>query len=364
MMKSQKVSIVMPVYNRADLVVKSINSVLKQTYQNLELLLIDDGSTDNTKEVVKSIDDERLLYVYQENSGACVARNLGLKLCSGTYVMFMDSDDFMEKNKIAIQIEAMERDNTPCAICDFAYHDEEYNLIRVEYNNQNLQEKILEFKSPFIMTLLMRRNSIPDTLKWNKSILRNQDMDFLFRYFTLIERWSYTPGAYCKYIQHGNERISNSYNMGTQYDELKESMRNFFRSSYSLIPLQNRFIEQSYIDKLNELEIQKFSVRFGSLFNQIMHLKSQKLKYVIYGFGSTGKTIYALLEDQKVVFIDRNMDVVNTDTEGCLVYGVNDLDSIDFDRIIVSVLGRERQVLDLLVSRFKIDRNKIITFDV
>ena len=87
------VSVIIPTYNRAHLIKRSAMSVLNQTYSNLELIIVDDGSTDNTEEVVKSIDDNRVIYIKQPNQGACAARNNGIDHAKGEFIAFQDSDD-------------------------------------------------------------------------------------------------------------------------------------------------------------------------------------------------------------------------------------------------------------------------------
>lgn len=88
-------SIIIPTYNRAHFLDRTISSVINQTYKNWELLIVDDGSTDNTKEVVQeySLSDDRVIYIYQENKKVSAARNNGLRIAQGDYLCFLDSDD-------------------------------------------------------------------------------------------------------------------------------------------------------------------------------------------------------------------------------------------------------------------------------
>ena len=87
-------TIIIPSFNRAHSINKTITSVLEQSFQDWELIIVDDGSTDNTKEILTPIlADKRVKYIYQDNAGVCAARNKGALMASGEYLVFLDSDD-------------------------------------------------------------------------------------------------------------------------------------------------------------------------------------------------------------------------------------------------------------------------------
>ena len=98
------ISIIMPAYNSAETIDEAIQSICTQTYIDWELWVIDDGSTDTTAEVVQSFDDARIHYVWQSNQERSAARNAGLRLAQGTYLTFLDSDDFWEPTYLATHI--------------------------------------------------------------------------------------------------------------------------------------------------------------------------------------------------------------------------------------------------------------------
>jgi glycosyltransferase involved in cell wall biosynthesis len=105
--KTPIISVILPTFNRAYLIEKSIESVLKQTFTNFELLIIDDGSTDDTETVVQNINDPRIKYIKCiENKGASRARNIGIKNAQGEYIAFQDSDDEWYPNKLEMHMEA------------------------------------------------------------------------------------------------------------------------------------------------------------------------------------------------------------------------------------------------------------------
>ncbi len=106
------VSVIIPAYNREKTIEKSVKSVLEQTYQNIELIVIDDCSTDNTYNVVKNIKDDRLKLIrLEKNSGAQVARNQGIIESKGEWVAFLDSDDLWKVDKLALQLNCIKEIN-------------------------------------------------------------------------------------------------------------------------------------------------------------------------------------------------------------------------------------------------------------
>ncbi|MBW2183914.1 MAG: glycosyltransferase [Deltaproteobacteria bacterium] len=110
-----KVSVIIPTYNRAHVLREAIDSVLSQKYSDLELLVVDDGSTDHTKEVVSSY-TSKLAYIYQEHQGVSAARNRGIKHTKGDYLAFLDSDDLWLPDKLSTQMRFME-DHPEIHIC-------------------------------------------------------------------------------------------------------------------------------------------------------------------------------------------------------------------------------------------------------
>ena len=105
-----RVTVIIPTYNRADLLRKAIESVLNQTFSDLELIVVDDGSTDHTEEVIRSIPDARLKYHKQPNRGGAAASNTGIRAAIGEFVAFLHSDDLFLSEKIAAQLAMVDDD--------------------------------------------------------------------------------------------------------------------------------------------------------------------------------------------------------------------------------------------------------------
>ena len=116
------VSVIIPTYNRAALVERAAKSVLSQSYSDLELIIVDDGSTDNTKMLLESLNDSRVRYIYQQNSGACAARNNGIDHANGEYIAFHDSDDVWHVDKLEKQLAILKSTDADLVFCCMNNH--------------------------------------------------------------------------------------------------------------------------------------------------------------------------------------------------------------------------------------------------
>ncbi len=126
-MERKKVSIIIPSYNRAYCIERSVRSVLEQTYREFELLIVDDASTDNTKQVVESIQDDRIRYIrLTENKGASGARNEGIRQAAYEYIAFQDSDDVWKPDKLEKQMQVLTA-NPQAGLVYCAYEEQRYD---------------------------------------------------------------------------------------------------------------------------------------------------------------------------------------------------------------------------------------------
>lgn len=119
-MLNNKVSIIVPVYNVELYLEECIDSVINQTYENLEIIIVDDGSTDNSGMICDAYEnkDERITVIHKENGGLSAARNTGLRIATGEYVYFLDSDDYIEKNAMSDLMEIFEQEKVDVVFFD------------------------------------------------------------------------------------------------------------------------------------------------------------------------------------------------------------------------------------------------------
>ena len=134
-----KVSVVIPVYNSSGFIRQCLDSVIRQTYKNLEILIVDDRSTDDTANIIQSYSDHRIKFIQKKtNDGPGATRNLAINLAEGTYIAFLDSDDVWHEDKLSIQIGIMEQMNALISFTGYASVDEQGNIIRVFRPNLEL----------------------------------------------------------------------------------------------------------------------------------------------------------------------------------------------------------------------------------
>lgn len=136
------VSIIMPSYNTANYIKLTIESVLKQTYQNWELLIVDDCSTDNTDNIVAQYNDKRIIYMKnKKNCGAAVSRNRALKVARGKWIAFLDSDDLWYPTKLEEQIKFMVQNNYSFSYTNYREINEANEENGIEVNGPKKNNK-------------------------------------------------------------------------------------------------------------------------------------------------------------------------------------------------------------------------------
>lgn len=183
------VSVVMPVYNRENTIKQAIDSVLCQTHSCLELIIVDDGSTDNTLKIVQSYTDRRIRLIYQKHSGANKARNAGIAHAEGEYIAFQDSDDEWMADKLDLQIMRMEQEG--CLACYSAitfYEENSVYTVPCDFENQvkygaGLGKVLAEYNVVGTPTLMIKREvlALLGDEYFDERMPRLQDYEFAIR---------------------------------------------------------------------------------------------------------------------------------------------------------------------------------------
>ncbi len=194
-----KVSVVIPTYNRAEKVRNAIDSVLAQTFSDLEVIVVDDGSSDQTGRLLSETYGNRIQYYFQPNGGVSSARNKGIGQAKGEWIAFLDSDDLWETEKLEWQFKALERFGTQCGACytdtrlfnhpeqrtlfqmaDESYHHEE----TMGVNGEVLRLLVRPGGAGMVVhlsSLLARADVLRKVGGFNPGLLYSEDSEFMFR---------------------------------------------------------------------------------------------------------------------------------------------------------------------------------------
>lgn len=153
----KKVSIIVPVYNVQEYLNKCLETIVKQTLKDIEIIIVNDGSTDKSSEIIEKYNTlhNNIIVINQKNSGLSAARNSGLKIASGKYLMFIDSDDFIDLDMLEKMYNKAENNNCPLVICDLLLY---WNKNKTKkYNNLREDENKIYTSNELYKILLSRR---------------------------------------------------------------------------------------------------------------------------------------------------------------------------------------------------------------
>ena len=276
-----KISIIVPVYNVEQYIEKCLDSLVNQTLQDIEIIVVNDGSKDKSKEKIKKYMN-KIKYFEKENGGLSSARNYGMEYATGEYIAFLDSDDYVEKNMYEEMYNLAKKENADLIECDFIWEWK---------NGKKRYDKRRKYKDKREML------KKPRTVAWNKLIKRNiiernnikflenliyEDLDFYYKLMPYIEKISYIN----KYFVHYTQRKDSISNKQTEKNaDIFKIINNIF------FYYKEKNIYKKYE---KELEYMKRRILLGSSMKRILKIKDRKIrKKLIF------ETIKTIKEKQK-----------------------------------------------------------------
>lgn len=199
-----KVSLIVTVYNLENYIEKCIKSIMTQTFSEYEVLLVDDGSTDNSREIIESLikSDSRFVYIYKDNGGVASARNLGLEKANGEYICFIDGDDYLESNYLLELYNGVSSKNVSFSICGikrkYATH-ETYNEIT--------DSIVKQCRYPALWNKMIKKELFNKFgLKFVENI-QYEDLLLGTEIYLASESFAVVNKPLYNYVQHENSRI-------------------------------------------------------------------------------------------------------------------------------------------------------------
>lgn len=203
------VSIIVPVYNSGSTLKETIDSVLTQTFTNWELILVNDGSIDNSLEVINNYNDTRIQVFTQNNQGVSVARNFGISKAKGNFVAFLDSDDLWSKDKLKKSIRAINSDNYAMVYSDikiFYKHidDSESYKYREPIEEKDDYLRLLIYDYIPTLTVIIRKTTLEHVGLFDINLNGTEDWDLWIR-ITKLNKIKYIPEplSYYRYSEQG-----------------------------------------------------------------------------------------------------------------------------------------------------------------
>ena len=221
------VSIVVTCFNQADFLERSVKSVLAQTFTDLECIIVDDGSTDNTPKVAERLisSDSRVSYYYKENGGVSSSRNFGFKVAQGKWIQFLDGDDWIHEDKIRFQLSYSNLviDDITLFYTDYlrVFIDKDQNIINRQenivgcLNTKQLIERLLipdflaDSPFPLLQQCLLMNRSVVEKKMFDERLKALQDRDFTVDLLLANVNCVYTPIVGAFYTKHQSNRTNN-----------------------------------------------------------------------------------------------------------------------------------------------------------
>lgn len=280
-----KVSVIIPIYKAEKYIRQCVDSVLAQTYQDMEVILVDDGSPDGCGEICEEYagKDSRVKVIHQENMGVSRVRNAGLSMVTGEYIQFVDSDDYLEPDMTEKLVLNMEQKKADLVICGF--YEENQNFSRVstpgepegKYNKNTVLENIT--KNPYsfhygvLWNKLYRSKYIKDGLGFPEDMDFGEDFIFNLRYLGKIKEIFVLKEPLYRYIRYNGDSLMYRQTKGKEEKEtylrylkkrflIFERYRDFYRSQNLYEENKNRinsYLLKVYISERAELYVLPFS---------------------------------------------------------------------------------------------------------
>ena len=240
-----KVSIIVPVYNTGKYLRKCLDSLVKQDFSDYEIIVVNDGSRDNSAEIIAEYVSkyDNVKGFLKENGGLSSARNYGIKKASGKYITFVDSDDYVEVNFLKELYEAITSDDSDIAVCEFSYVYENGNSQRsysnLNYTSDSLKKYLL---TPPMAPIRMFKKELFNYLKFKEGIYY-EDLDLCPKLVKYAKKISFVDLSLYNYLMRDNS-IMHQKELNTKLEDIYHVLDSNYEALYNRFPQE---IEYMYI---------------------------------------------------------------------------------------------------------------------
>lgn len=216
------VSIIIPAYNAKDYIVSCVESVENQTYKSIEVIIVNDGSKDNTLEICKDLSNKynNLKIINKKNEGPSIARKTGIEHATGDYLAFIDSDDTFEVNAIQILVDALEKSDADIVECGYNLVDEQENMLEkkllqkeiIDSNNSCVEAYIKQKNTTNFLCNKLYKKSLFEELEFKK-FYASEDSCILLQLFSKCNKVIRIPDCLYNYVQTATSLCRKPYNL-------------------------------------------------------------------------------------------------------------------------------------------------------
>lgn len=288
------VSVIIPAFNTEKYISQAIESVLNQTYQNFELIVVNDGSTDRTEKVIKKYFN-RISYIYQTNKGVAAARNVGISASKGEYIAFLDSDDIWLPEKLELQVDYLSTHlDTDLVYADYATFDNGGGILEENFalsrqlprpSGYIFQELILKclFQTN---TVMLKRQILEKAGLFDERFLIGEDYDLWLR-ISAEHKIGYLPKVLAKYRQHPSSITARSLSTDKPWEikVIEKALKMFPEEKAKMPPLKlQKRLARPYFDiAYVAFHKKKYTVAKHN-FRQCLYVWPYNRKAIIYYF--------------------------------------------------------------------------------
>lgn len=356
-------SVVIPLYNQEKYIHQCVESIMKQSYYDINIIIVDDGSTDNSNQICRELAklDDRIIIIEKENGGVISAIRAGVEACDTKYITFVDADDFiLEKSYISAEF-AMKRDIDLIMFEATRYYGErklkrEPHIVDTGYYDKSAIETIIFPKmiwdfsknTPGIECALwariMKTNQLRQVLEQgveNRKFHYGDDVAITYPMYLNIKDLQVVGESFYMHRQRNGEiapYIKRDSFFGEVY-ELYDCLLESFRNSYHYDMFKKQ-IEYFYMYSVNlrKMKYNDYFYRRDFLFP--FEKVPKKARIILYGAGAVGKTYYKQLEKseycREVLWVDRDAEVLGDDR----VKNIDCIDNSDYECIVIAIENR------------------------
>lgn len=351
------ISIIIPVYNVEQWLDRCVESVVNQTYKNIEIMLIDDGSTDKSSEMCdKWVEkDNRITVYHKENEGLGPTRNFGLKKASREYIAFIDSDDSVDEDYIKCLYNAALSSDADFVSSDYKefdcitgktnYHHRDMNA--GIYETYEEKECFLNIMNPAVWGKFFRRNFLLDNEIF-QSCIKHEDLAIHSICVLLSNKIMYVPKAMYNYTINRNGSImAQGYCWKDIYKaiELFLSFKHneFLNKYYKILKFYTGLIIFGYH------QMETCNVEFSELYKKYFAKDINKDKsFIIFGAGKIGKEMFGHIPNDKITYVvDNNPDLWGTTLNGKEIISFERLKAIHNDYTIVLAISKRKLLFEV-----------------